>query len=197
MASRLEAFWPEIIDIHTATKAAEGGVASAAIVAVVTGTIAIYAMFYGPVMGFDGWSLGDALLMVIVGWRIRQLSRPWAVVGLIYWIGNMGTKLVEPQRGLTPVGVVSIIILLGFINGVRGTSAFYKFSKRPEPEQRQAAAGPPLSEGEAAETRKIYSRLPASRLQELLQHRQDLRPGAPELLIGELETRRRNGTDQD
>ena len=53
------------------------------------------------------------------------------VIGLAYWIFNMFYKVLNAAEGVRPVGVISIIILLGFISGVRGTFAFSKFSKQP------------------------------------------------------------------
>jgi Zn-dependent protease with chaperone function len=58
--------------------------------------------------------------------------------------------------------------------------------ERPDEEP----VGPPLSEAETIETRRAYARLPSQRLEELLQERHDLRPGAEELLREELERRR-------
>jgi hypothetical protein len=48
---------------------------------------------------------------------------------------------------------------------------------------------PPLSEPERDETRRTYARLPNQRLNELLQSRHELRPGAEELLREELKRR--------
>ena len=130
MAATLEAFWPRLTTVQSAADTVRNAAAYAYLVAAVTGTLATYAMFYGAVWGFDGWAVGDALFLALVGWRISKFSQPWAIVGVTYWVVNMASKLSTPQLGLRPVGFISILILLGFINGVRGIRAYNSLSKQ-------------------------------------------------------------------
>ena len=131
-------FWPKVDDIPGAVNAVNTAATWALLAAAVTGTIAIYAFFFNSIAGFDGTAFGDAILLTVVGWRIRRFSQGWAIVGLIYWISNMLYKLSTPQTGVSPIGIISILILFGFINGIRGIRAFEKLSKRPELEAKRA-----------------------------------------------------------
>jgi len=74
----------------------------------------------------DGWALVDAAIFGIIAWGIYQMSRVAAVAGLviyclekIYMQSVMGTKFAS---GL----IVAVIIILAFINAIRGTFAYHR-----------------------------------------------------------------------
>ena len=57
------------------------------------------------------------------------MSRAWATVGLVYWLYNVGLKFMSVLAGAPPTfGIVSIIVLMGFIHGVRGTFAYHRYA---------------------------------------------------------------------
>jgi hypothetical protein len=100
--------------------------------AALTGAIALYAMFYGPLLGFDGWEIGDALVLALIGWRVSRFSQGWTVISVAYWILSTSAKILEPQAGASPVEAVSILTLFAFINGLRGTRRYQTWTKRLE-----------------------------------------------------------------
>lgn len=144
MAVSLDAFWPRFSTPLRAEQAVRTASATACIVAAITGAVAIYTMVVGPLWGFDGWSIVDALILLLASWRIRKFSQPWAIATIIYWVGNMAVKASHPQPGLAPVGIISILILLGFVNGVRAIRAYNRLTKPPD---KRLAPAPPVDAG--------------------------------------------------
>ena len=128
MASQGGWWWPDVSERDGALKAIKGAWQAAFIVAGLTALIAVIAVVRGaPVAGFDGWALVDASLMALIGWRITKHSRAWAVVALIYWAGVSIAKILSASAG-GPFGIVTVIILLAFVGGVRGTFAVHKLT---------------------------------------------------------------------
>jgi hypothetical protein len=125
-------WWPEVDSSDGAKGAAHQGAGSAVIVAGVTTLFSVLAIFGVQILpGFSPASLIDAGLFAIVAWRIYKMSRIWAVLGLVFFVGERVYSLY--LRGLTGAGglVVGVILLFGFISGVRGTFAYQKLSKVP------------------------------------------------------------------
>lgn len=121
-------YWQDVSSLEGAQKAINSGWYTAATVTGLTTVAAALAIFSGSAVGgIDGSALVDACLAGIITWRIWRKSRAWSVVGLVYWILSVALKLASGVSGA--VGAVSIIVLLGFINAVRGTFAYAKLRK--------------------------------------------------------------------
>ncbi len=121
-------YWPEIHDEGSAENAVKPAVGVSGFVAVVSGTIAILSIYYQkPVLGFTGWSLVDALVFVLITWRIAKMSRAWAVVGLIMYLLEVGFNLGTGKPG--SLGVLTIVFILTYVGALRGTFAYHKFRK--------------------------------------------------------------------
>ena len=122
-------WWRAIVDKESARKAAMDGFGAAMFVAGVTALIA--ALDYFGVKIFPDmslWNLVDVVIFAFIGWRIRAMSRIWAVLGLLMYLGEAGYGLYI--RGLSHFGAIIMVVVLvmAFINGVRGTFAFHKYS---------------------------------------------------------------------
>jgi hypothetical protein len=130
--------WPKIEDAKTARDAALQGAGVGLFVAAVTGVAASLSILYDkPVLGIDGWALIDAALFAVVSWRVYKMSRPWAVLGLLLYLTEVGLRIAEAgfNRGYSPV---ALVFALAFVNAVRGTFAFHRFGK-----QAAKLSGPP------------------------------------------------------
>jgi len=126
MASPGGWLWPNVSEQDGAMKAIKGASQAAFIVSGITALVAVIALVGGkPVAGFEGWALVDAILMAVAGWRITKHSRAWAVVALVYWTGASVARVLSVSA-VGAFGVVTIIILLAFVGGVRGTFALHK-----------------------------------------------------------------------
>ena len=114
--------WPTITDEETAARAARVGAVIAYLSAVAAAILSIVAWIRGPIGNIDGWSILDAALAALIGWGVWRLSRAWALVGLGLCVTNISLRLADSD-----VGVIALIILLGAVNGVRGTFAYHRF----------------------------------------------------------------------
>ena len=119
--------WPEISDKASARKAVKEGFWGAIFVVACDVAIAIYTLSVGAKFAghYDAWVLVDAALFAIIAWRIWRNSRAWAVVGLILMLLEIEDKL---RNASSTFGLVTVLLLLAFVNAVRGAFAFHKYS---------------------------------------------------------------------
>jgi len=115
-------YWPKIQDETSAEAAVKPAVGVSAFVAAVSGLIAVLSIAYRkPILGINGWSLVDALLFVVIAWRIGKMSRAWAVVGLLMYLVEVGSS--------GALGVLTITFILTYINAIRGAFAYHRYRK--------------------------------------------------------------------
>jgi hypothetical protein len=119
--------WPEIIDEDSARDAAHMAGGWAGVVAGVTTLLAAVSIFGGvSVMGIRAWSLVDAAMFGVVAWQVWRGSRAFAVAGLsLYGLEVLYGVVTHPPG----IGILTIIIMLALINGVRGTFGLHKFEE--------------------------------------------------------------------
>lgn len=123
--SRWRIFWPEVESLAGAGEAIQLGY-WVAFLAAALGTITSLIPGFG--IGVTG--LFDAALYAICGVGIRRGWRTAAVVGLLLCATNIVFAL---SRG-GGVGVLTVFIFVGLINGVRGTFVQSRLSRAPRPE---------------------------------------------------------------
>jgi len=132
--------WPEIIDEDSAREAAHRAGGWAAVVAGLTTILAVISMVSSvSLLGIGPWSLVDAALFGVVAWRIWCGSRAFAVAGLSLYCLEVLYGVVTHPPG---VGILTIIILLALINGVRGTFGLHKYEQIKLQEAMNAAPAP-------------------------------------------------------
>jgi hypothetical protein len=128
--------WPEIIDEDSARSAAHVAGGWAAAVAGFTTLLAIISMAADTsIMGNGPWSLLDAALFGVVAWRVWCGSRAWAIAGLVLYLLEIGLSLATRGSG---IGILTILVVLALINGVRGTFELHKYAEMRK--QREATA---------------------------------------------------------
>ncbi len=122
-------WWPSVETEVEAEGAAHQGAGAAIFVASVTALFSVLAVFDIRILpGFSPLSLVDAVLFAIVAWRIYRMSRAWALVGLLGYASERAYSIYAHGSTATAGWVVGIVILLGFVNGVRGTFAHHRLS---------------------------------------------------------------------
>jgi hypothetical protein len=134
--------WPEVSDEDSARTAAHMAAGWAAVVAGVTTLVSLLSlagMFRMP--GIGPSSLLDAALFGLVAWRVWNGSRAWAVAGLALYCLEIVWSVVTHPPG---VGILTVLILLALINGVRGTFGLHKFleAKKQQSMAASASGGP-------------------------------------------------------
>src|SRR6267378_1206545 len=122
-------WWPSVSDLEGAKKAAHEGAGAAVFVAAVTTLFSVLAIFDIRILpGFSPLSLVDGGLFAIVAWRIYRMSRAWALAGLLGYVSERAYSIYAHGATATAGWVVGVVILLGFVNGVRGTFAYHRLS---------------------------------------------------------------------
>jgi hypothetical protein len=128
--------WPEITNAEEADHATKMGSGAATVIAAVTAIIATVTVFTNaPILGINATAYIDVTIFAFIAWGIRCRSNFVAVAGLVIFALDKGHQFwVQPKSlaGLT----VSIFLFCGFISGVRGTRAYWRF----EPERAAAQA---------------------------------------------------------
>lgn len=119
--------WPQISDKLSARKAIVGGFWAAIFIIGVDLLVATYALITREKFGgyYDAWILVDAALFGVIAWRLWKNSRSWAVLALLLTIAELWDKL---RNARSTFGVITIALLLCFINATRGAFAFHKYS---------------------------------------------------------------------
>jgi hypothetical protein len=126
-------WWPIISDQISAKKAAATGAECAFVVAGITGIAAVVSIFT-PLDFAEPSSLADALVIALLGFLIqRKASRIAAVTAMVLFVGERIYAGIEHGFGAA-VGVLAVILLLGFISGVRGTFAYHAYRRRSDKE---------------------------------------------------------------
>ncbi len=97
-------------------------------VAIITAASAALSVF-GVVQLAEPSAFFDAMLAGVLGFMIRRMSRAAAVSALAIFIAERLYAGLEHGMNAA-VGVLAVILLLGFIVGVRGTFAYHRFSPK-------------------------------------------------------------------
>ncbi len=121
-------FLPDTDTMPQAISVSQYGFYSALIVAIITTIMATIAlMAKKDIGGVDPWAYVDAILFGLIAWRIKRHSRVFAVIGLSLFVIE---KVVQYSTGLalTSGMFMTAFILLGFVNGVRGTFAIHRIA---------------------------------------------------------------------
>jgi hypothetical protein len=118
-------YWPDVSDLDGAKSACRSGMWCGIIVAGITGVFALLAIAGVKSLPVDGSALFDAALFGGIAFGLSRCSRFAGVAGFvlfllerIYMIAKMGFVF--------GTGIFGIVLLLGFLNGMRGTFAYNK-----------------------------------------------------------------------
>jgi hypothetical protein len=129
--------WPEIVDEDSARSAAHYAGGWAAAVAGFTAVLALISMASSSTSLKIGPSaLLDAALFGVVAWRVWCGSRAWAVAGLTLYCLEIAYNVATNPPG---VGILTIIVVLALINGVRGTFTLHKYTAERRLQELNAA----------------------------------------------------------
>jgi len=123
-------WWPDVSDLPSAQKAIRYGFWAAVFVASVTSIIALLAIyFHKPILGIDGGGLVDAILFAAIAFGIDRKSRAAAIGGLILYLTERLYMLATGSATST-TGIMTVILTLCFVHGVRGTFAYRKLNSQ-------------------------------------------------------------------
>jgi hypothetical protein len=136
-----DGLWPKITDMKSAGEAAKFGAYAAWWEAISITFVGGYMIYYGkefstgkPFIIEDSGELifisvifaAAIALIIMIGFWVYRCNRVWSILVLLGIIFEVASKTVNnPGRGI----VISILVLLLAISGVRGSFAFHNFKK--------------------------------------------------------------------
>jgi len=124
-------YWPTLETTIDAVKASDGAFWASIFVASVTTIFATIALYTKTsIATIDPSAYIDAALFLFIAWRIRRRSRTFAVVGLVLFVVEKVFLFISAPQASAPSIIMSVLILLLFINGVRGNFALHRIAKR-------------------------------------------------------------------
>jgi hypothetical protein len=125
--------FPTTENLSDAQKVARQGTWAACFVAGMTVVFALISIATPTPLGIpmNAWSLIDAVIFGVIAWGIYRLSRVAAVAALIYYtIGQVSMIAASVESGRKySVGPVAILMVLAFVNSIRGTFAYHRQRK--------------------------------------------------------------------
>lgn len=123
-------WWPDVSNKDGAEKGIMNAFGAAAFVAIVTAIVALISIFlHKPILGIDGLGLFDATIFAAIAFGIYKKSRASAVAGLVVYIIERG-YMTMAHGASTSAAVMTVILTLAFVHGIRGTFAYRKFSSQ-------------------------------------------------------------------
>lgn len=124
----LKWLWPTIVDHASARRAVMQGYVASGILSVLFFFTAFLALYTFKADGVDHrWDLLDAFVFMVVGWLIKGNSKAFAIVGTILCAFELWQRF-------SPIALpVFLLLLVMFVNSVRGAEALKRFPAPPAP----------------------------------------------------------------
>lgn len=120
-------YWPDVSNLDGAKEATRYGMWCGVCVASITTLFVLLAIFGFSIMGIKPNALLDAVLFAGIAFGLSRYSRIAAVAGFGLFVIEK-IYMVVSTGSFFAVGVLGIVIALGFLNSIRGTFAYQKLS---------------------------------------------------------------------
>jgi hypothetical protein len=132
-------FWPDVSDVDGAKDAAHYGMWCAILVAGFTALFVVLSFLGTRLMGVTPAALVDVALFAAIAYGLSKYSRFAAVAGFVLFLIEKIYAFVV-TGSILGVGVLGVIILFGFLNGIRGAFAYQKLLAAVPPQAAPPAA---------------------------------------------------------
>ena len=121
-----DGFWPTIVNQETAQKASRSGFWAAVFIAVVSGGAGALAYANINILNLSSLAMIDGLIFAVIAFGIYKNSRVASVAGLFMYI----VQRIDMWSQYGPKNpAMALIFILFFVNSIRGTFAYRKYSK--------------------------------------------------------------------
>ena len=126
-----EWLFPSITNKEKAKQVARQGTWAAGIVALITLVLTVIVISENPALPYnnlpklDAWAFWDVGIFVAIAWGIYKMSRVAAVAGLVIYIAEQVLIRVSNPKLATNGIFFTVLIVIAFINGIRGTFAYH------------------------------------------------------------------------
>lgn len=131
-------FWPDVTTLDGASTACRTAMWFSIAVASITALMALIALSGNVIAGVGASAFVDAALFAAIAFGLSRRSRFAAVSGFLLFLLERIYMIVQTGSVLG-AGVLGIVFLIGFLNGVRGAFAYHKLLTQ------QPVASPPFS----------------------------------------------------
>jgi len=121
-----DGFWPTIVNKQTARKATRQGMWAATFVAVVSGGAGVLAFADISFLPVSSLAIIDGAVFAIIAFGIYKNSRIAAFAGLSLYIIE---RIDMWSRFGAKNPVIALLLILSFVNSIRGTVAYRKYRK--------------------------------------------------------------------
>ena len=126
-------YWPDVSDLDGAKDATRLAMWCAILVAGATGLFVVFSFLGIKLMDVRPAALFDAGLFAAVAYGLSRYSRFAAVAGFLLFLAEKIYAVVT-TGSILGAGVLGVIILFGFLNGVRGAFAYQKLLAAAHPD---------------------------------------------------------------
>lgn len=123
-------FWPDVSDLEEAKKACRVAMWCAILVAGVTSLFAGLAMAGAKFSPVNGSAFLDAALFAGIAFGLSRYSRVAGVAGFALFLVERIYMISQTRSALGGGLFLGVVLLIGFLNGMRGAFAYQKLQTR-------------------------------------------------------------------
>ena len=121
--------WPSLSNVTVVRQAAHQGTWAAVLVALMPALLAAVSLVEKTPSQIDTWAFVDTLQFAVIAFAIYKMSRVAAILGLtIYLIQRI---VIWATVGSDNI-ILTSMIMLAFVNSVRGTVVYHRLVKIPK-----------------------------------------------------------------
>jgi hypothetical protein len=115
-------FWPDVSDMGGAEDACRLAKWCAVAVAGLTAILALVSITGPSIAGLRPFAFVDAAIFAVIAFGLEKQSRVAAVAGFVLYLSER-IYMVATTGSILGAGALGIVILIGFLNGIRGAFA--------------------------------------------------------------------------
>jgi len=123
-------YWPDVDNLEGAEDACRLAMWCAMLVSGVTALLAFLALNGIRILPISGSALVDAAIFAAVAYGLSRHSRFAAVAGFVLFLIERIYMVIQTGT-IFGAGVLGIVFLIGFLNGMRGAFAYHKLKSQP------------------------------------------------------------------
>jgi hypothetical protein len=123
-------YWPNVDNLEGAEDACRLAMWCAMLVAGVTTLFAFLALSGIRIVPINGSALVDAAIFAAVAYGLWRRSRIAAVAGFVLFLIERVYMVIQ-TGSIFGAGVLGIVLLIGFLNGMRGAFSYHKLQSQP------------------------------------------------------------------
>ena len=134
-------YWPDVSDLDGARDSTRYGMWCAIIVAALTAGLSVLTIMGMGIRAISAYALIEAFAFAGIAYGLSRYSRFAAVAGFVLYLADKIYAYVA-TGSILGVGVLAVVVLFGFLNGMRGAFAYQKLLASAPPQSVPPAVAP-------------------------------------------------------